>query len=256
MVGIYKITNLINGKVYIGQSINIQKRLNEHKYKAFNEGDNSYNCAIHNAFRKYGIENFEFEILEETKQECLDEREIFYIEKYNSLSPNGYNIRFGGQRSINKRSKKKKKKYFCKECGKEVSKSKSGLCISCFNKSRSTKNKPDKEELRNLIMSLPFTKIAKIYGVSDNAIRKWCKSYNLPYKKKDLFPKEKQETIKEIVDSRRAVEKIDINTGEVIDVYSSCSEAARSVGAKSNSHIVEACNGKLKRAHGYMWRYI
>ena len=51
--------------------------------------------------------------------------------------------------------------------------------------------KPSKTELKEQTMKHPFTKIAKAYGVSDNAVRKWCKSYNLPYKKKDI-KKEKE----------------------------------------------------------------
>lgn len=59
--GIYKIRNCINGKVYIGQSINIKNRWKAHK-------DNIttiYNHPLYNAFRKYGISNFEFSIIEE-----------------------------------------------------------------------------------------------------------------------------------------------------------------------------------------------
>ena len=46
--------------------------------------------------------------------------------------------------------------------------------------------KPPYEELLELIKTTPFTKIGEKYGVSDNAVRRWCKSYDLPYKKKDI----------------------------------------------------------------------
>lgn len=255
MIGIYKITNLLNGKIYIGQSVDIWKRISEHKWRALNKGDNSYNCAIHRAFRKYGIENFKFEIIEETDEKSLDEKEIFYIKFFNSLCPNGYNIKKGGQRkeSYIYKDITDKPKYFCKQCGKQVTNSKSGLCVSCFNKSRAIKNRPSKEELKDMIMSLPFTEIARIYKVSDNTIRKWCKLYDLPYKSKELFPKKEE---KEAIDLRKPIAKIDPNTEEVIEVFQSCSEAARSLGLKSNSHIVEACKGKIKKAYGYKWRYV
>lgn len=88
--GIYKITNNINGKVYIGQSINIEKRWEQHK-----------GCYCDNllskAFIKYGINNFTFEILEECNQEELDDKEIFYISYYDSYN-NGYNNTLGGQK--------------------------------------------------------------------------------------------------------------------------------------------------------------
>ena len=92
MIGIYKIVNKINNKVYIGQSINIDKRIKEHFWKSQCEKDVSYNSALHNAIRKYGKENFEWEVIEECKIEEIDEKERYYIQFYNSLTPNGYNI--------------------------------------------------------------------------------------------------------------------------------------------------------------------
>ena len=55
----------------------------------------------------------------------------------------------------------------------------------CVQKHRiKVENKPNRQELKNLIRSLPFTEIAEIYHVSDNAIRKWCDKENLPRTKK------------------------------------------------------------------------
>ena len=56
--GIYKITNLLNGKCYIGQSINIQKRWTNHKTSYKNPNKDCYNYPLYKAFRKYGLENF------------------------------------------------------------------------------------------------------------------------------------------------------------------------------------------------------
>ena len=82
LTGIYKITNNINGKSYIGQSVNIQKRFNNHKSAAFNPNNRLYEFPLYRAIRKYGIENFNFEVLEECKKEELNNKEIFYITKY------------------------------------------------------------------------------------------------------------------------------------------------------------------------------
>lgn len=86
---IYKITNKVNGKVYIGQTrYTIEFRWRQHLHKK----DHTY---FHNAIRKYGTENFIVEILEECNYEDLNSREIYYISKFNSFK-NGYNSTIGG----------------------------------------------------------------------------------------------------------------------------------------------------------------
>lgn len=99
MIGIYKITNLINNKMYIGQSTDIKARWIAEKTRAFNCSSNSYNAPLSRAFRKYGIENFSFEVLDNCKQEELNEKEIYYIYFYNTLVPFGYNVSNGGDNS-------------------------------------------------------------------------------------------------------------------------------------------------------------
>lgn len=91
---IYKITNIINGLVYIGQT----------KYKAidrYNSHMNTFkNTHFYNSIHKYGKENFILEILEDNvSNECLDEREIYWISKYDSYN-NGYNETIGGSGTI------------------------------------------------------------------------------------------------------------------------------------------------------------
>lgn len=86
---IYKITNKVNGKSYIGQTrYTIEFRWKQHQHKK----DNTY---FHNAIHKYGIENFSIEILEECNIEDLNSKEIFYIAKYDTFN-NGYNLTIGG----------------------------------------------------------------------------------------------------------------------------------------------------------------
>ena len=79
MIGIYKITNMKNRHCYIGQSRCIEKRWNNHKIASHNENDKTYNYPLYKAFRKYGIDNFIFEVLEECKIEKLNEKEAYYI---------------------------------------------------------------------------------------------------------------------------------------------------------------------------------
>lgn len=114
MMGIYKITNMINGKAYIGQAKNIERRWKTHITKHNNPKNKEYNKVLYCAMRKYGFENFEFEILIECEEELLDLMEIYYIEKYNtyihSENSNGYNMNKGGGGSKGaKRTRKQKK---------------------------------------------------------------------------------------------------------------------------------------------------
>ena len=74
--------------------------------------------------------------------------------------------------------------FYCISCGKPITKSsKTGHCVECAHINERKTNRPSREELKKLIRIKSFLSIGKEYGVSDNAIRKWCKSYNLPYKK-------------------------------------------------------------------------
>ncbi len=92
MIGfIYKITNSINSKIYIGQTTqSIKKRWCLHK--------KSESCrAISSAIKKYGADSFKIEIIEECKTlQELNDREAYWIKEINSLSPNGYNLTTGG----------------------------------------------------------------------------------------------------------------------------------------------------------------
>lgn len=96
MIGIYKIVNNINGKVYIGQSQNIEKRWIDHKSFSKREVE-----VLYRAMRKYGIENFSLEVVEECSIEELSDKERFYIGHYNSYihaeNSNGYNMTLGGE---------------------------------------------------------------------------------------------------------------------------------------------------------------
>lgn len=98
MVGIYKITNLTNGKIYIGQSIHIERRFLEHKCYGKTLCHESYS-ALHRAINKYGWESFKCEILEECSESELNEKEIYYISFYKSNKKGiGYNLTEGGDK--------------------------------------------------------------------------------------------------------------------------------------------------------------
>lgn len=260
--GIYKIENKINHKVYIGQSINIEKRWRDHRYRSQSGDGESFECELYKYM--YGhLSDFEFSILEECPQDMLDIQEIDWIRKYDSTASwKGYNRSPGGkdeghQGIYQKLSKEKvleivdrlkntvdsqetiakdysvdqsivslinngsyyiegvesfpirSRRYLaesngrfvcgttksgypkvynrCKMCGK-LHQADSMLCVDCYNndKHKRFEESVTREELKQLIRKMPFTQIGKKFGVTDNAIKKWCDYYKLPRRKKDI----------------------------------------------------------------------
>lgn len=104
---IYKITNISNGKIYVGQAVSHilnhkryrpyghQGRFRCHISEAFSSKKNQSHY-LNNAIRKYGVDDFVVELIECCEIEKSDEREIYYIKELNSLFPNGYNLKNGG----------------------------------------------------------------------------------------------------------------------------------------------------------------
>lgn len=93
---IYKVVNKFNGKVYIGFDSNWPTRKNEHQYN-LNKRQQTFYCAL----RKYGWENFEWEVIYQSKdgKHCLNVMENYFIEIYDSYK-NGYNETLGGEGSL------------------------------------------------------------------------------------------------------------------------------------------------------------
>ena len=107
--GIYKITNKLNGKHYIGVSVNIKSRWSNHRN--ISPKRLSY---FQSAIKKYGVENFEFSIIEQCHKDNFEEKERFWIDFYKSME-NGYNLTAGGNirkelsdRTIKQMSEKRK----------------------------------------------------------------------------------------------------------------------------------------------------
>lgn len=90
---IYKITNNINGKLYIGQTTYpLSYRYTNH----LSDARNGRGYAMASAIRKYGQNNFKIELIEECDEDQLNDLEVKYIKQYNSVAPNGYNLTHGG----------------------------------------------------------------------------------------------------------------------------------------------------------------
>ena len=94
--GIYKITSP-TGKIYIGQSIDIKRRWRYHRHLS----DSYHINILYRSFIKHGVDNHKFEILEECDRKLLNERERFYIEKYDTFQTlNGMNLTKGGDSKV------------------------------------------------------------------------------------------------------------------------------------------------------------
>lgn len=147
MVGVYKITNTKNGKVYIGQSIQIKKRFKKHKQDL--RKNNHCNYRLQDEWNIYGEEAFTFEVVQKCRSVYLNEIEQHLIKEYHSTDEDkGYNISAGVGRNLSVRSwysyrhSQPKKKVRVKSYRKEVInyayfKNDSGeieynaLCVAC-----------------------------------------------------------------------------------------------------------------------------
>ena len=246
MTGIYKITNKVNGMCYIGQSVNIEKRWRKHKSVYGNPNAHEYDYYLYRAMRKYGIDNFDFEVIEECSSDLLNDKEKYWIEKYDSYR-NGYNQTAGGEsgghsikisisqleridnllknaelsiktiadmfgvsyemiQGINtgrhwhrdnidypighyttsNNQNKNVSKNYCIDCGKEID-IKATRCIKCSRLNSRKCERPDKLTLLKMVSSMPMTSIGKYFGVTDNAVRKWCVSYEIPKNRKQAL---------------------------------------------------------------------
>lgn len=102
---IYKITNKLNGKIYIGQTLkSLEERFQKHCWGTTEKDKYHMNMAIKKAIRKYGKENFTIELIEEVNQELLDIREIYWISFYDSYNK-GYNCTLGGTNGATRKNK-------------------------------------------------------------------------------------------------------------------------------------------------------
>lgn len=241
---IYIIENTVNDKVYIGQTItSLDTRWKNHLSNARNEKhpDNTH-MIIYNAMRKHGIENFSIRILEENiPQEKLNERETYWITKYNSIRPNGYNILLGEE---NPEPFRCKKIYQLDKSTLEI--------INSF----------DSISEAAAFLNIPHDYISRVLrGVTlTTKGYRWCyqdkyeeykqnpptstngKNY---YAKKDCVQDKTTKTILQI----------DPKTGEIVrEWYNGIKEAADSV-QKSRSAIGDVIRGRRKTCGGYIWKY-
>ena len=146
------------------------------------------------------------------------------------------------------------KKWVCIDCGTEITKG-SSRCITCSRNFNTCANKPTKETLHKLLFQYGnFTKVGQLFGVTDNAVKKWCKSYGLPHLTSDYKPK-KKDAPKKPFHPPRPVSMIDLHTGEIIKTFSSKYSAEIELRGKATDAISHVLKGQRKSMYGYGWKY-
>ena len=275
MIGIYKITNIINQKCYIGKSIDIERRWQEHKTNYLRKNTKEYNCVIYRAFRKYGIENFTFEVIEECSLNCLSEKEQYWIHIYDSKK-HGYNMTDGGEGKITIDREKVKELW---DNGMSVGEIKDILMCGKSSITRIVKNFDNysKEESKKR-GDKKHTCCVEQYDVDGNFVAQYnsiieaSNLLNIPmnniyhclsgkYHTAGGFQWKRKSDKKEIVAFKKnsghppsiAVKQYDLN-GNFIKEYVSIKQASRELGI-SDSSIIDVCKGKSHTAGNYIWRY-
>lgn len=287
---IYKVTNKINNKIYIGQTKNWKKRFAQHKNLGYG---NEKNKLLYKAIEKYGIKNFQFEVIE-GPIENYNEREQYWIAYYHSYIKDseygdlkGYNMTPGGEtppihtgmnspflkHDTNDQLKVKELLNDTNLTLKEISEQ-TGYDISAIKrinygimwhddnldypirKPKLTKQEANDRALE-IIYELKYTnatqkEIAKKFNVSRSTVT----MINLGQNNKIS---EIEYPIRQIRKSNRIQGKpilmLDKNTEEILNEFANCTEAMNFLGAKQKESISSCARGVQKTAFGYKWRY-
>lgn len=228
MIGIYKITNLINGKSYIGQSINIKRRFWDHRCISHES-----NRHLKYALKKYGKDNFKYEVLEECLEDELDAKERHYIE---TLKPE-YNVTNGGQDSLRR---------YPEDVRKKIS-----------NKSKEQwENMTDEERQHRITHNLTGHSVG--YAMSEETKAK--------LRDKNLGKKQSPETIEKrkqtMLEKKRNGYRQDnsshmkrVKCIETNEVFKSVKDAAENIGVDPSS-VSSMLKGRQKTVKGFHFEYL
>ena len=219
--GIYKITNKLLNKSYIGQSIHIEDRWKEHMW-----GKGSVN--LHNDFKIYGLENFQFEILEICNPEFLLEREKYWIKFYNTYE-NGYNLNDGGDNSKYAIEKTKKKVY----------------CYNLQGEFLTEYDSISEAERQTGISNSNICRAIKTCGRTQKFL--WS------YEKADILPAYKRKVSHAPKQGKSVLQYS--KEGILLNQFRTLAEAKQITGI-SDASISQVCKGKRKTAGGYIWKLV
>ena len=215
MAYIYKITNIINNKCYIGKTLNtVQERWREHcsDYKKRDEEKR----PLYSAMKKYGIENFKVEEVEQCSENMVNEREKYWIEYYGSFH-NGYNATLGGD----------SKAYLDRQ-----------LLIKTYNEIQNIKETAK-------ILNIDAGHLSKILKENNIEVKTSQQVINEKYGRALLMlDKNSEKGIQSFISLADAARFIKNQTNSLADIRG------------MTVHIRQAAQGKRKTAYGYKWKFI
>lgn len=287
MAFIYKITNLINNKIYIGETVrDIDVRWNEHKSVSLNERGHGYNYHLHNAIRKYGIENFIIEEIEQCDDEKRFERETYYIQLYNSNNKeNGYNYVVEGEGAspyltqdfLDAWNEGLRIQQIAEKLGCHYATVSKRLLANGITEEDIKERHKDflverdgKPVLQyslkgEFIKEFPSTGACGKEGFQQSAIccvcnQKQKSAYGFLWKYKN-----DPRSIEEWIDinnkklsagkPKKKIAQYNKETDELINIFESAADAARAIGLKEKSCLCRAAREKGS-SHGFKWRYL
>ena len=282
---IYKATSITTGKVYIGQSCQtLEKRMSQHLYKATSDYDP--NNHFHNAIRKYGFQDFVFQIIEDDimSNEILDEREKYWINHYNSYY-DGYNSTLGGESGLRRDDLVIAALFHDGYTTKEICEMTGHNRSTIYNSYKVNGLQEENNKRKNEKIRLRCSERVEQYGLdgkyiktyesataagqelgNQSAISAVCRqedsalsAYGYLFKYEN-DPRNISEWVvrynnkKQSGKPRKQIIQKDKNKN-VIAIYQSAAEAAKALNLKDKSNICTAAR-KGNTAYGYYWEYV
>ena len=241
---IYKATNIINNKVYIGQTI---QQLSVRKSQHERSHEYGYKTAFSNAIRKYGKENFKWEVIYETDSiKDLNEKESYYIEYYKSLvTENGYNLKGGGGND-----------FLTQEVKNKIGEAQLGEKNHMFGKTGELN--PTSKKVINITTNMIFgsaSEAARYDKANFSHVCAVCRGLRGSTKGNVYRYLDKDDRIIEPENAAyvKAKKVKNIDTGEIFE--NSTIAEFHYQGYKSGN-LSKACTGKNKTFAGFRWEYI